>query len=74
MVFLATWHEKIWTKIPGQQKYNEFFYEEKKIKNSFTHQGNKSNFVLIFDLKKVCERLWVTFDWSAASKFLKAWF
>ena len=32
MVFLATWHEKIRTKIPGQQEYNEFFYEEKKLK------------------------------------------
>ena len=49
MVFSAPGHEKIWTKIPGQQDHNEFFYEEKKIKKSLTHLGNKSNFMLIFD-------------------------
>ena len=33
MVFSAPGHEKIWTKIPGQQDHNEFFYEEKKLKS-----------------------------------------
>ena len=37
MFFLAPGHEKIRTKIPGQQEYNEFFYEGKKIKNSLAH-------------------------------------
>ena len=32
MVYLAIGHEKIPTKIPGQQEYNEFFHEEKKLK------------------------------------------
>ena len=32
MLFLAPGHEKNRTKIPGQQVYNEFFYEEKKLK------------------------------------------
>ena len=31
--FSAPGHEKIWTKIPGQQDHNEFFYEEKKLKS-----------------------------------------
>ena len=37
MVFSAPGHEKIRTKIPGRQEYNEFFYEERKIKNSLAH-------------------------------------
>ena len=32
MVFSAPGHEKNRTKIPGQQDYNEFFYEEIKWK------------------------------------------
>ena len=32
MVFLAIGHEKIRTKIAGQQQYNEFFDEEKELK------------------------------------------
>ena len=37
MVFSAPGHEKNRTKIPGQQDNNEFFYEEKKIKNSLIY-------------------------------------
>ena len=37
MVFSAPGHEKNRTKIPGQQNYNEFFYEGKKIKNSLIY-------------------------------------
>ena len=37
MFFSAPGHEKIRTKMPGQQDNNEFFYEEKKIKNSLIY-------------------------------------
>ena len=37
MVVSSPGHKKIWTKLPGQQDYNEFFYEGKKIKNSLIY-------------------------------------
>ena len=33
MVFSTPGHEKIQTKIPGQQEYIQFFYEGKKLKS-----------------------------------------
>ena len=51
MFFLAPGHEKIRTKIPGQQEYNEFFLEGNKLKIHYhrsTVQAKKKIFVTFY--------------------------
>ena len=46
-----------------------FNFFEKKIINPSSHLLIRVNFMSNFLLLKICKRLWVTFDWSAAFCF-----